>query len=176
MGGRVAAFYACGRLFFLCFIWHCPWRGFVSECFGWRLGFSGRSLCWVATSWVFLRFVLTYFFSTFSHCAWRHFISFSNGEKETEAKKTPLHQWLLSVPSVQFRTVWYFRNTLSAKPRTVETLPLRQQIPTRFATSVGSRRIGIGFALNHTQTKGLAIQVPLYFVLARDHWWRSVWM
>jgi hypothetical protein len=35
---------------------------------------------------------LVILFIAISHCAWRHFISFSNGEKETEAKKTPFNR------------------------------------------------------------------------------------
>jgi hypothetical protein len=42
--------------------------------------------------WAFARSLLADFFSTFSHCPWRDFISFSDGEKETEAKKTPLNR------------------------------------------------------------------------------------
>jgi hypothetical protein len=51
---------------------------------------------------VFARFVLDDFFIAFSHCPWRHFNSFSDGEKETEAKKTPFNRQFLNVPSVQF--------------------------------------------------------------------------
>jgi hypothetical protein len=36
--------------------------------------------------------MLDVFFITIGHCAWRHFISFSNGEKETEAKKNASQQ------------------------------------------------------------------------------------
>ncbi|MGV7243513.1 hypothetical protein [Caballeronia sp. M23-90] len=36
---------------------------------------------------VFARYVLADFFSTISHCPWRDFISFSNGEKETKQRK-----------------------------------------------------------------------------------------
>jgi hypothetical protein len=75
---------------------------------------SGQGKCQVAAFWVLAGFVLADFFSTFSHCPWRDFISFSDGEKETEAKKTPLNRQLLGVPSVQFSTVWYFRKTLDA--------------------------------------------------------------
>jgi hypothetical protein len=46
--------------------------------------------------------MLAVFFITISHCAWRHFISFSNdGEKEAEAKKTPPNNQQVSVPSVR---------------------------------------------------------------------------
>jgi hypothetical protein len=47
----------------------------------WRLGLerSCQYLCEfdVGDSWL----------STIGHCAWRHFISFSNGEKETKQRK-----------------------------------------------------------------------------------------
>src|ERR1700712_2411726 len=78
-------------------------------------------------------------FSTASHCAWRHFISLSNSDKETKQRKR-LQPLILKWPERAVLTVWDFGRTLGAKPRTLETLPLRQQIPTRFATSVGSRQ------------------------------------
>jgi len=43
--------------------------------------------CWVVAAQVFARYVLADFFSTISHCPWRDFISFSNGEKETKQRK-----------------------------------------------------------------------------------------
>ena len=43
--------------------------------------------CWVAAVWACLGFVLADLFSTISHCPWRDFISFSNGEKETKQRK-----------------------------------------------------------------------------------------
>src|SRR6266702_7993586 len=52
--------------------------------------------------------MLDVFFITISHCAWRHVISFSTtGEKETEAKKTPLNHRRVSVSSVQARSFWH---------------------------------------------------------------------
>jgi hypothetical protein len=45
--------------------------------------------------------MLVILFITISHCPWRDIISFSTGEKETEAKKTPLNNRQVSVPSVQ---------------------------------------------------------------------------
>jgi len=44
-------------------------------------------LCSVAAFCVCARSALIDFFSTIGHCAWRHFISFSNGEKETKQRK-----------------------------------------------------------------------------------------
>jgi hypothetical protein len=41
----------------------------------------------VAAFWVFARSVLADLFSTIGHCAWRHFISLSNGDKETKQRK-----------------------------------------------------------------------------------------
>jgi hypothetical protein len=43
--------------------------------------------CRVAAFCACARSVLSDFFSTIGHCAWRHFISFSNGEKETKQRK-----------------------------------------------------------------------------------------
>jgi hypothetical protein len=48
----------------------------------------------------------------------------------------------LKCPERAVTTVWDFKRTLSAEHLTAETLPLRTQIPTRFATSVGSRQNG----------------------------------
>jgi hypothetical protein len=50
--------------------------------------------------------MLDVFFITVSHCAWRHVISFSTGEKETKQRKrlstiAPLNHRQVSVPSVQ---------------------------------------------------------------------------
>jgi hypothetical protein len=52
------------------------------------------------------RYMLDVFFITVSHCAWRHVISFSTGEKETKQRKrlstiAPLNHRQVSVPSVQ---------------------------------------------------------------------------
>jgi hypothetical protein len=55
------------------------------------------------------------------------------------SKENALQPLILKWPERAVSTVWDFRKTLGAKPRTVETLPLREQIPTRFATSVCSR-------------------------------------
>jgi hypothetical protein len=48
-----------------------------------------------------VEYMLVILFITISHCPWWDFISFSTGEKETEAKKTPLNNRQVSVPSVQ---------------------------------------------------------------------------
>jgi len=68
---------------------------------GWRfLGFAVLRLeqctLWNVARLSGLRFFrLSRFRSTaVGPCPGRDFISFSNGEKETEAKKTPFHQWL----------------------------------------------------------------------------------
>jgi len=45
--------------------------------------------------------VLADIFRTISHCAWRHFISLSNGDKETKQRKRLSTERLISVPSVQ---------------------------------------------------------------------------
>jgi hypothetical protein len=64
-----------------------------SEVGAWAVSWERSGLvlgwCWVAAFYVFAGSVLTDFFITISHCPWRDFISFSDGEKETEAKKTP---------------------------------------------------------------------------------------
>jgi hypothetical protein len=49
--------------------------------------FEGWTWCWVAAFYAIARFILADFFSTISHCPWRDFISFSNGEKETKQRK-----------------------------------------------------------------------------------------
>ncbi|AMH42747.1 hypothetical protein AXG89_33880 [Burkholderia sp. PAMC 26561] len=46
-----------------------------------------RGRCRVVALQVFARYVLADFFRTISHCPWRDFISFSNGEKETKQRK-----------------------------------------------------------------------------------------
>ena len=64
-------------------------------------GLSGRGSRRVAAFRLSGLLELAVFFITISHCPWRDFISFSTGEKETEAKKTPLNNRQVSVPSVQ---------------------------------------------------------------------------
>jgi hypothetical protein len=48
---------------------------------------GGRGHCRVAAFWVFSGSVLADFFSAVSHCAWQHFISLSNSDKETKQRK-----------------------------------------------------------------------------------------
>jgi hypothetical protein len=64
---------------------------------------------------------------------------FFQGRKRNEAKKTPLHRWLISVPSVHVYLFGTSEERSTPAFRTLGTLPLRQQQPTRFATSVGIR-------------------------------------
>jgi hypothetical protein len=59
---------------------------------GLGFGFEVRVSAGLLLFGVFSGSFLVDFFSTFSHCPWRDFISFSDGEKETEAKKTPLNR------------------------------------------------------------------------------------
>jgi hypothetical protein len=76
-------------------IWFSVWvLGLGFRVGGWVLGLvvgvgSGSGWCWVAAFLGFSGSVLVDLFRTISHCPWRDFISFSDGEKETEAKKTP---------------------------------------------------------------------------------------
>jgi hypothetical protein len=57
----------------------------------WRLGHGsevgGRGECWVAAAHVSAGYMLAIFFIAISHCAWRHFISWSFGDKETKQRK-----------------------------------------------------------------------------------------
>ena len=76
---------------------------------------SGRGRCWVAAFCVRGRSMLAVLFITISHCPWRDFISWSFGDKETEAKKTPFHHRRLSVPSVQFHCRWHVSSTVLAR-------------------------------------------------------------
>jgi hypothetical protein len=49
----------------------------------------GAGLCWVAAAYVSSGCMLAIFFIAISHCAWRHFISWSFGDKETKQRKRP---------------------------------------------------------------------------------------
>ncbi|KLU24494.1 hypothetical protein EOS_19510 [Caballeronia mineralivorans PML1(12)] len=63
------------------------------------LALVGLGLCRVAAFGFSGLHELDILFITISHCAWRHFISFSDdGEKETEAKKTHPNNRQVSVP------------------------------------------------------------------------------
>src|ERR1700733_10020879 len=78
--------------------------------------------------------MLAVFFITISHCAWRHFISLSNGDKETKQRKR-LSTICIKCPQRADHCFWFPRSTVLAKPRTLETLllanpytpPLRHQ-------------------------------------------------
>src|SRR5258708_33111597 len=70
----------------------CRERGFdfdivVTRGFWWRGSGCGRGRCWVAAAYALAGSILLIFFITISHYAWRHFISLSNGDKETKQRK-----------------------------------------------------------------------------------------
>src|SRR6202046_3762622 len=74
--------------------------------------------------------MLAKFFITISHCAWRDFISLSNGDKETKQRKR-LSTICIKCPQRADHCFWFPRRTVLAKPRTVETLLLANSyIPT----------------------------------------------
>src|ERR1700693_4144123 len=57
-------------------------RGFRGRASG-----GGRGRCRGAAADVSVGYMLAMFLITISHCAWRHFISLSNGDKETKQRK-----------------------------------------------------------------------------------------
>jgi hypothetical protein len=138
---RVAAFCVDARSVLAVFfstISHCPWRDFIFTSRALALGcslFCGRVSCRVAAFCVDARSVLAVFFSTISHCPWRDFISLSNGDKETEAKKTPFQRGPLSVPSAQVLAFGTQIARCSPEPPMPETRFLRPLTRTRFASS-----------------------------------------
>jgi hypothetical protein len=73
---------------------------------------------------------LAIFFITISHCAWRHFISLSFGDKETKQRKR-LPTICIKCPQRADHCFWFPRRTVLAKPRTLEALLLANPyIPT----------------------------------------------
>src|SRR5471032_2549604 len=91
---------------------------------------GGQGCCWVAAAYVSARSMLAVFFITISHCAWRHFISLSNGDKETKQRKR-LSTICFKCPQRADHCFWFPRSTVLAKPRTLETLLLANSyIPT----------------------------------------------
>ena len=97
-------------------------------------GVSGRSLCRVAAFRVSGLPELANFFITVSHCAWRHVISLSKATKK-RSKENAFNHATLSVHSVQFLFIGAPKARCSPEPRMCETLLLRTQVLTRFATS-----------------------------------------
>jgi hypothetical protein len=77
---------------------------------------------------------LAIFFITISHCAWQRVISWSLATKK-RSKENAFNRTTLSVHSVQFSFIGAPKARCSPEPRMFETLLLRTQIPTRFATS-----------------------------------------
>jgi hypothetical protein len=100
----------------------------------WRLGWwrllvafgavAARGWCRVAAFELGGRYVLAVLFITICHCAWRRFISFSDGEKETEAKKPSANNRQVSVPSAQATSFWHLIARCSPDLRMFETLLL----------------------------------------------------
>ncbi len=96
----------------------------------WRATSGGRGWCRVAAASVSAGCILAIFFITISHCAWRHFISLSNGDKETKQRKR-LSTICFKCPQRANHCFWFPRSTVLAKPRTLETLLLANSyIPT----------------------------------------------
>src|SRR5476651_2652562 len=91
---------------------------------------GGRGCCRVTAAYVGAGCILAKFFITISHCAWRHFISLSNGDKETKQRKR-LPTICIKCPQRADHCFWFPRSTVLAKPRTLETLLLANPyIPT----------------------------------------------
>jgi hypothetical protein len=77
---------------------------------------------------------VTNFFITVSHCAWQHVISWSLATKK-RSKENAFNHATLSVHSVQFPFIGAPKARCSPERRMCETLLLRTQVLTRFATS-----------------------------------------
>src|SRR5476649_1649802 len=75
-----------------------------------------------------------FLFITVSHCAWRHVISWSLATKK-RSKESAFNHATLSVHSVQFSFIGAPKARCSPERRMCETLLLRTQVLTRFATS-----------------------------------------
>jgi hypothetical protein len=85
---------------------------------------------WVAAALVSAGCMLAKFFITISHCAWRHFISLSDGDKETKQRKR-LSTICIRCPSVQTTAFGSRVERCSLEPRFVEPLLLANpDIPT----------------------------------------------
>ena len=83
-----------------------------------------------ASAYVSAGYMMAIFFITISHCAWRHFISWSFGDKETKQRKR-LPTIYIKCPQRADHCFWFPRSTVLAKPRTLETLLLANPyIPT----------------------------------------------
>ena len=65
----------------------------------WRMFATAVRSCWRCHD----VYAVVFLFISASPCAGRHFISFSNGEKETEAKKTPTNVTSQVSPACSFR-------------------------------------------------------------------------
>jgi hypothetical protein len=94
-----------------------------------RSGFCGvlpavvEGRCRVVAAYVSAGSILAKFFITISHCAWRHFLSWSFGDKETKQRKR-LSTICIKCPQLADHCFWFPRRTVLAKPRTLETLLL----------------------------------------------------
>ncbi len=98
--------------------------------FGRGTGAVVEGQCRVAAADLSAGSILAEFFITISHCAWRHFISLSNGDKETKQRKR-LPTICIKCPQRADHCFWFPRSTVLAKPRTLETLLLANPyIPT----------------------------------------------
>jgi hypothetical protein len=93
----------------------------------------GLGQCWVAAAHVSAGFMLPVFFITISHCAWRHFISWSFARPATKkrSKENAFPQSELGVPSVQITAFGSRVERCSLEPPTLEPLLLANSyIPT----------------------------------------------
>src|SRR5471032_990675 len=95
---------------------------------------SGQSRCRVATFGLSSLHESDFLFITVSHCAWRHVISLSKATKK-RSKENAFNHATLSVHSVQFPFIGAPKARCSPERRMCETLLLRTQVLTRFATS-----------------------------------------
>jgi hypothetical protein len=78
--------------------------------------------------------MLAKFFITISHCAWRHFISLSNGDKETKQRKR-LSTICIKCPQRAGHCFWFPRSTVLANHGHLNPSFSRILTSPRFATS-----------------------------------------
>jgi hypothetical protein len=98
--------------------------------------------------------MLPKFFITISHCAWRHFISLSNGDKETKQRKR-LPTICFKCPQRADHCFWFPRRTVLAKPPTLETLLLANPyIPTLRHQCSRARSMARAPVRPHTYLRG----------------------
>ena len=103
-------------------------------CQGAVFSVSGRGQCRVVALSVSGLRESDFLFITISHCAWRRVISWSLATKK-RSKENAFNHATLSVHSVQFSFIGAPKARCSPERRMCETLLLRTQVLTRFATS-----------------------------------------